>query len=99
MSQNLESRYALNPSVSPQEIRKYHRERRMFVIKDGQVILGPCNFCGTHVDWFLGEGWIGGEDGDRLMKEAVRGAVYNGNLLFYKGWNFDIDEDSEKEFF
>lgn len=33
------------------------------------------------------------------MRGAVRGSVNNGNLLFYKGWDSDVGEDTEKEFF
>lgn len=56
MVENLESRYKFDPGVLQEEIKRYHRERRMFVIKDDEVILGPPDFDGSHVDWFLKEG-------------------------------------------
>lgn len=78
--------------------RNFHKERRMFAIKGRKVYLADETSELSHAEWFESLGWISSED-DFLMEDITRGYVDKEGIYFYKGYNFRIDESSEKEFF
>ena len=77
------------------KVQKLHSKRRMFAIKDGEVHISPLNVTYTHAKWFENLGWITPED-DELMEMMVRGFSDSTGLYFYIGYDFSIDEESEK---
>ena len=78
-----------------EEIKDFHRSRRMFCIKDNQLFIAKSNVDYSHAVWFDKEGW--NED---LMNDSVRGIIdKEGNISFYFGYDFNVDEKSEKIFF
>ena len=76
-------------------VQKFHSGRRMFAIKDNQLFLATPNVSYSHARWFELEGWIKNSN-DSIMEEIVRGYVDNSGIYFYKGYNFDVDNQSEK---
>lgn len=79
-------------------IKSFHKNRRMFVIKDGVLYLGSENVSYTHAEWFEKEGWVTKEN-DSFMDEVTRGFVDEEGIYFYKGYDFRVDEKIEQEFF
>ena len=78
-----------------EKTREFHCSRRMFCIKDNQLFIANPNVDYSHAIWFQKEGWK--ED---IINNSVRGMVDNeGDIHFYFGYNFDIDNKSEKIFF
>lgn len=82
-----------------EKIRDFHRSRRMFCIYEDKLIIADSNLPYSHAEWFKEKGWIS-EKNDKLMDEIVRGIVdSNYDIYFYKGYDFHIDEETEKVFF
>lgn len=71
------------------EDEPFHRSRRMFCIKDKELILAPGNDPRSHFDWFLDEGWLN-EDMVRFIQSTVRGFFdpTNNSIYFYFGYNY-----------
>ena len=74
-------------------IKEFHCVRRMFLIREGTVILGPPNSPMSHRDWFESIGL----DGKKTIEECVRGFVDDRGLFFYTGKDFNTDEKVENE--
>jgi hypothetical protein len=71
----------------------FHRSRRMFCIKDGEVKAGPENSPLSHLEWFEQEGWVNGNGVQEFLEKNIRGFYMSqeNKIYFYKGmgWNFD----------
>jgi hypothetical protein len=53
----------------------------------------------SHAVWFEKEGWISKEN-DKLMDKMVRGIIdVYGNIYFYCGYDFNINNEIESIFF
>jgi hypothetical protein len=79
-------------------VEAYHRSRQMFVIIGGQLQVAEPGLPYSHASWFEKEGWMADGD-DRLMDEAVRGIIDSqGDIYFYSGYDFRIDDDIEAVF-
>lgn len=77
----------------------FHKSRRMFCIKDDKLIIAKPNLPYSHAIWFELEGWMDDAD-DSFMSDTTRGFVsQSGDIYFYKGYKFIIDEKSEKDIF
>jgi hypothetical protein len=75
------------------EVEEYHKKRRMFCIKDDELFIADANLTYSHKEWFEKEGW-----GSSM--EVIRGIVdEEGDIYFYTGQNFEINEKAEEEFF
>lgn len=80
-------------------VKEFHRSRRMFCIHQGKLIIAEPGLDYSHAVWFEKEGWISRGD-DSLMDQIIRGIVEkDGNISFYIGYDFRVDEEVEKGFF
>ena len=87
-----EERYGVEEGEA---VKHYHRIRRMFCIKDDVLYIAKPNVEYSHAVWFEMNGWS-----DDVKNTAVRGVVDpHGNIYYYVGYDFQIDDDSEKVFF
>ena len=78
---------------------EFHKSRRMFCIKEGKLVIAEPNLPYSHAVWFEKEGWMDEAD-DSFMDNITRGIVDKlGDVYFYKGYDFSVDEESEKELF
>ncbi|MEK9196314.1 MAG: hypothetical protein AAB914_03015 [Patescibacteria group bacterium] len=78
------------------KIKQYHKSRRMFAINNGQVYAADMDVDYSHAEWFKKLGWID-ETNDNLIDEVTRGSLEPAGLWFYKGYNFVIDGETEKD--
>lgn len=77
----------------------FHQSRRMFCIYKNRLFIAESNLPYSHAVWFKKEGWLS-EVGGELMAEIVRGIVDSkGNIYFYIGYNFEINNNCEQIFF
>jgi len=91
-----EKRYGV---VEDEKINAFHKSRRMFCIYKDKLIIAEANLPYSHAVWFEKEGLISKEN-DELMSKIVRGIVDSeGDIYFYKGYDFQIDKDAEVIFF
>ena len=81
------------------EDEEFHHLRRMFVIKDGEVKVGPKNVKDSHMEWFKKEGWITEKNAEEFMKTNVRGFyLQKTNAIYcYKGTGFGFDNKVKNE--
>jgi hypothetical protein len=91
-----ECKYELE-SCKKEDLVRFHKSRRMFAIKDGILYIAPEKADYSHAEWFERINWISKED-DSLMNRIIRGAVYEEEISFYKGYNFEF-LGIEQEFF
>lgn len=89
---NFDKKYGIDSSADT--VKKFHSSRRMFVIKDDRLFLAKPDVSYSHARWFEIEGWITPSD-DSFMKNNVRGYVDGTGIYFYKGYDFDVDEDAK----
>jgi len=82
---------------SQDSVLDFHRNRRMFCIKDGKSYISPPNVTYTHAVWFEKLGWMSPGD-DSMMETTVRGFYANSELYFYVGYDFRLTEEAEREF-
>lgn len=71
----------------------------MFCIYNNELVIAEPSLPYSQAEWFEAKGWMSKED-DSLMEEIVRGYVdKEGNIYFYKGYDFRIDSETEEIFF
>jgi hypothetical protein len=93
---NFEKKYGFKED---EKIEAFHRSRRMFCIYENKLRIARPKLPYSHADWFEREGWISKED-DSLMKQLVRGIVDSkGDIYFYAGYDFRVDEKAAEIFF
>ena len=80
---------------SSEKVKSFHSSRRMFAIKENKLYLAPVNVTYSHAKWFELEGWMD-PDNDYLMEIITRGYFDLTGVYFYKGYDFDVDKDSEE---
>lgn len=77
----------------------FHKNRRMFSIYQNKLFIAEPNLPYSHAVWFEKEGWISRKKDD-LMDSILRGIVDNkGDVYFYVGYDFGINEEAESIFF
>lgn len=82
-----------------ENVQAYHKSRRMFCIYEGELRIAEPNLPYSHATWFEREGWMTKED-DALMDSVVRGIVDDrGDIYFYIGHDFEVNERAETIFF
>jgi hypothetical protein len=71
----------------------FHRARRMFCIRNGEVTLAPEGTTMSHLEWFEAEGWITEDNTRAFMDSTMRGIFLPARhaLFFYKGMGFFFD--------
>ena len=71
----------------------------MFCIYENKLFIAEANLQYSHAVWFEKEGWISRKE-DELMNSIVRGIINNsGDVYFYVGYNFEINNEIEDVFF
>jgi len=81
------------------KIKELHQSRRMFCIYDNQLRIADENVPYSHATWFQNENWMTKEK-DGLMNEILRGMVNEkGDIYFYVGYDFEINDNTESIFF
>lgn len=76
----------------------FHKSRRLFVIKDGELIVADPTLPYSHPAWFEKEGWMNEKD-DRFIQMNTRGMVMeDGEVRFYVGWDFQVNDEAEQQF-
>ncbi len=77
----------------------FHKNRRMFCIYENKLFIAEPNLPYSHAVWFEKEGWISRKKDD-LMDFLVRGIIdTKGDVYFYIGYGFKINQDAESIFF
>jgi len=88
----------LNPKYGiisdPAKSKKYHQDRKMFVIINDNVHYAPDNSILSHRKWFIEKGWMTEEE-DNLIDVVTRGYVDQSGVYFYKGYDFRTDQETE----
>jgi hypothetical protein len=71
----------------------FHRARRMFCLKDGDVKVAPEGSAMSHLEWFEAEGWVG-DNAELFMTRTIRGAYVTARraLFLYRGLGFFYDD-------
>ncbi len=81
------------------EEKEYHRNRRMFFLIDDNLIIAPANSEKSHYDWLIEQYWPE-EKAIEFIRTGLRGVLNpDGNIRFYTGENWDINEEIEAKFF
>lgn len=79
--------------------KDFHKSRRMFCVYQNELFIAKPNLEYYHATRFEKEGWISKEK-DEVMSSMMRGIVYtDGNIYFYVGYDFEINEEVESIFF
>ena len=78
---------------------EYHKARRMFFVIDDNLIIAEANSDKSHFEWLISQFWP--EDkAIEFIRTGLRGVLNpDGNIRFYTGENWDINEEIEKIFF
>lgn len=77
-------------------ILSFHRQRRMFVVKDGELKLASVGSPLSHAQWFESLGWMSPEH-DEIMEELTRGYVDSTGVYAYTGFDFKITKKVEQD--
>ena len=79
--------------------KKYHKKRRMFFLINNELVLPESGSDKSHMEWLLSQGKTISE-AKNIIDNNLRGAVNpDGNIRFYIGENWEINEEIEKKFF
>lgn len=85
--------------TSDDEVREFHKKRRMFCVKDGELFIAKLGMDYSHAEWFEKEGWMT-PGNDWFIHHNLRGIIdQDGNIYFYVGYNFEINSEIEEIFF
>ncbi|MDP2091179.1 MAG: hypothetical protein Q8K30_06310 [Candidatus Gracilibacteria bacterium] len=85
--------------IEDEKVKAFHKSRRMFCIYKNELFVADSNSPYSHASWFEREGWMTKEK-DELINKITRGIIDNkGNIYFYIGYDFRINDDIEKVFF
>jgi len=95
-SNSFEKKYGIKED---EKVKSFHKSRRMFCIIDNTLHIAKPNLPYSHATWFEKEGWMTAKN-DHLMQIAPRGIINtHGNIYFYVGYDFQINNKIEKKFF
>ncbi|MDP3889051.1 MAG: hypothetical protein Q8Q25_00720 [bacterium] len=93
---NFEQKYDIKET---QSVKQFHKSRRIFCILNDTLHVAEPNLPYSHAEWFVREGWMTTEH-DSLMNEIPRGMISaQGDIYFFVGYNFDINDTIETLFF
>lgn len=81
------------------EEKEYHKNRRMFFWIDNKLVIPEAESDKSHYEWLIVNGYSQ-QEAENIIKTVLRGVVNpDGNIRFYIGENWDINEEIEKKFF
>ena len=71
----------------------FHRSRRMFCVKDGDIKVAPEGTAMSHLEWFEAEGWVCADD-RQFIETTIRGAYIPARraMFLYRGIGFFFDD-------
>ncbi|MPM23364.1 hypothetical protein SDC9_69836 [bioreactor metagenome] len=79
--------------------KEYHKKRRMFFLINNELVLPESGSDKSHMEWLLSQGKTINE-AKNIIDNNLRGVVNpDGNIRFYIGENWEINEEIEKKFF
>jgi len=82
------------------KVKDFHRSRRMFAVDDRKLILAEPNLPYSHAKWFEKNLEWDKLKHEKMMAEGLRGIIdTEGNVSFYAGYDFRLNDKIEKEFF
>ena len=82
-----------------ESVRQFHKSRRMFCILNDILYIAEPNLPYSHAEWFTREGWMTPDD-DSLMNKIPRGMINaQGDIYFFVGYDFAINDTIEQLFF
>ena len=82
-----------------QETKEFHRSRRMFCIIKNELYIAEACLPYSHAVWFEKEGWMDETNNDFINK-VPRGFVDpKGDIYFYAGYDFFINDEVENTLF
>lgn len=82
-----------------EEEKKYHKSRKMFQLIDSKLVIAEPSFEGCHLDWLLNIGYSK-EEAERIIDKEMRGVVDpDGNIKFFIGKGWDLNNKIELDFF
>jgi hypothetical protein len=93
------ARQGVNMTSAMEQLRtrsedvEFHRSRRMFCIKDGEIKVAPEGTALSHLEWFEAEGWLA-DNAPEFMATTIRGAFIPTRraLFLYRGVGFFYDD-------
>lgn len=68
----------------------FFRERRMFVLAEGDVQVAGIGDERSHLDWCLAERWTMLPQSEKWFEEHIRGYVLNNRLVAYRSQDGDL---------
>ena len=81
------------------EEKEYHKQRRMFFVINGELVLPEMGSDKSHREWLETNGYSQ-EDSKNIIENNLRGVINpDGSLRFFVGKNRVINEEIEKNFF
>mgnify|MGYP001806601676 FL=1 len=79
--------------------KEYHKARRMFFLIDEKLVIAENGSEYSHFEWLKKQG-CSDEKVKNFIKTELRGVLNpDGNLRFYVGEDFEVNEKIEKDFF
>lgn len=81
---NYEKKYGIKES---EKTKKFHKNRRMFAIKNELLYFAPVRAPYSHAEWFEKKGWISVNDYSK-MDSITRGCINESGIYVYRGWDF-----------
>lgn len=81
------------------EEREYHKQRRMFFWIDNQLVIPEAGSDKSHIEWLMANGRTK-EEAENIIETVLRGVINpDGNVRFFIGKDWEIDNEIEKKFF
>lgn len=79
--------------------KEYHKARRMFFLINDKLVIPEKGSDKSHMEWLVENGHTQ-KEAKTIIETVMRGVVNpDGNLRFYTGEDFEINEKIEKKFF
>lgn len=79
--------------------KEYHRSRRMFFVINNNLVIAEPNSDKCHYDWLIEQYWSE-EKATKFIETGLRGVIDpDGNIKFFTGKNWDINNKIEIKFF
>lgn len=79
--------------------KQYHKSRRMFFFINEQLILPEKGSLKSHIEWLESNGYSA-KEAKKVINTELRGVLNpDGNIRFYVGENWEVNDEIEKKFF
>jgi hypothetical protein len=79
--------------------KEYHKARRMFFLINNELIIPESGSDKSHLEWLIENGYTK-DKAENIIETVLRGVVNpDGNIRFFIGKDWGINEEIEKKFF